>query len=144
MMIPNPFDESGEALKNAALLLHEAQRSGLLLEVRRRFVQCLLARGTATVDDARAGVVIPTGIDPVCLGAVPGALARANIIRRNGYRASMRPEAHARPLSEWRLLDSEKAKAWLRAHPERPAVQSGQAELFTENEEPGRGNAPAN
>ncbi|MCQ8205440.1 hypothetical protein NP569_24435, partial [Vibrio parahaemolyticus] len=57
----------------------------------------LLAAGTATADDVRDAVELPPGVDPRCLGAVPGELADAGIIRATGYVRTTRPAAHARP-----------------------------------------------
>ena len=134
---------TGQELKAAAFDLLEVTREEIILKARRRFGDALLRNGEATTDDAREGLEIPEGVDPVCLGAVPGFLARQGIIRRVGYRPSLRPEAHARPLSIWGLLDASKLLAWLAAHPEREARPSAQGELPL-YETPGRGNAPAN
>lgn len=84
----------------------------------RALLQRLLDRGTATADDIRESVQLPVGIDPVCFGAVPTPLARAGIIQRSGYAQSTRPNAHARPVSVWRLLDRAKALQWLSKSPD--------------------------
>ena len=55
-----------------------------------------------------------------CLDAVPGALARAGIIERIGFTDSRRADAHARPVSVWRLADCKAARAWLATYPDRP------------------------
>jgi hypothetical protein len=130
----------GESRKRKAMDNHEAHRAEIILQARRRFVSHALSHGTVTTDDARDGLSIPEGVDPVCLGAVPGGLARKGIIRRTGYIRSKRPEAHARPLSVWQLQDAGKARAWLDANPTPEAHGLGQSELPL-NEEPGRANA---
>ena len=86
---------------------------------------CLLLDGAAvvTADDVRDRVKVPPGIDPRCLGAVPGPLARAGAIRSAGYAKSTRPETHARVLVAWRLADRAAAMRWLRDHPA-PAADS--------------------
>jgi hypothetical protein len=76
--------------------------------------------GQATADDVRDALDLPEGIDPVCLGAVPIALARAGIVRRVGYVPTCRPDAHARPVSLWALADRAAAVRWLADHPDRP------------------------
>lgn len=132
----------GESRKRNALDNHEANRERIILQARRRFLSHALQHGTVTTDDARTDLTIPKGVDPVCLGAVPGGLARQRIIRRVGFVNSKRPEAHARPVSVWELRDVGKAVAWLRANPEPLPPEIGQWELPL-NEEPGRGNARA-
>jgi len=140
----NPLhDESGEAIKCAVLIALEANRLGVIHEVRRRFVALLLQFGFATVEAARNGFTIPDGVNPSCLGAVPGALARAGIIERARYVNATRRAAHHRTLTEWQLADPSKARAWLQSQPERATPATGQTELpFAGNETPGRGNAP--
>lgn len=132
----------GESRKRSALDNLEANRELIILQARRRFVSHALSHGVVTTDDARDGLSIPEGVDPVCLGAVPGGLARKHVVRRIGFVPSKRPEAHARPISVWELADAAKALAWLRANPEPLPPEIGQWELPL-NEEPGRGNARA-
>lgn len=133
----------GETRKRDALTNLEANRETIILQARRRFLSHALYHGTVTVDDARDGLSIPEGVDPVCLGAVPGGLARKHIIRRVGYIPSKRPEAHARPLSVWQLQDASAALAWLRANPEPVPPEGGQG-VLPFKEEPGRCSARAN
>lgn len=116
----------GERRKNEAHDLFAATRAGLLLSGRRALLYLLLNHDTATADDVRAAVEIPAGINPTCLGAVPGVLARAGIIRRVGYVASGRPEAHTRPVGVWTLADTLGAIQWLRDNPE-PVEGGGHA-----------------
>lgn len=73
--------------------------------------------GEATADDVRDVVPLPDGISPTVFGAVPGVLARAGIIYRDGSRTSSRPVANARDVKVWRLRDSSTAKDWLTANP---------------------------
>ncbi len=133
---------SGGGAKAVAFATLEAHRACVIRQARRAFLAHLLRHGAGTLDDVRPALEIPHGVDPVCLGAVPGALARKHIIRRVGYRPSVRAEAHARPVAVWALLDAQRARAWLAAHPEMDAPLSGQCEMDF-NEEPRRGNAGA-
>ncbi|MBI5863435.1 MAG: hypothetical protein HZB38_02765 [Planctomycetes bacterium] len=110
----------GERRKLSAHALLAARRELYVLRGRRALLAALLDRGEATADDVRRAVALPAGIDPVCLGVVPGDLARAGIIERVGFATTARPEAHARPVSVWRLADRSAALAWLAAHPDRP------------------------
>jgi hypothetical protein len=109
----------GERLKREALALLEVRRETYIVRGRRALLARLLDVGTATADDVRAAVPIPTGINPKCFGAVPGQLARAGIIGRVGFAETTRREGHARPLSVWRLIDRAGALQWLADHPDR-------------------------
>lgn len=135
---------NGQLRKRAAFGLLEETRESAITLARRRFLSHLLAHGRGTTDQARDGSNFPLGARPVYLGAVPGALARANVIRRVGYVSSVRPEAKARVLAIWELVDPPKARAWLLAHPEATPSGAQLAFPFKETEKPGRGNAPAN
>jgi hypothetical protein len=108
---------TGERRRDDAHALLEVRRATYLLLARRALLTALLERGTATADDVRDAVELPEDIDPVCLGAVPTALARAGIIERVGYVATRRPDAHARPLTLWGLRDRDAAIQWLADHP---------------------------
>jgi len=110
----------GERRKSAAFALLEALRELYVLRGRRALLARLLDAPQATADDVRDAVEMPDEINPVCLGVVPGPLARAGIIERVGFAESRRPDAHARPVSVWRLADRAAALAWLAAHPDRP------------------------
>jgi hypothetical protein len=112
----------GERRKLDAHALLAAHREVYVLRGRRALLARLLVapEATATADDVRDAVALPPAINPVCLGVVPGLLARAGVIERAGFVESRRPDAHARPVSVWRLLDRAAALAWLAAHPDRP------------------------
>ena len=110
----------GERRRDAALQLLAARREALVRRGRRALLLALLARGTATADDVRSAVELPPDVGPRCLGAVPGELARAGLIRRAGYSPSNRPLAHARPVGVWQLLDIDGARRWLATHPDLP------------------------
>jgi hypothetical protein len=96
----------------------------------------LLEHGTGTADDVRSAVTLPQGINPVCLGSVPSALARAGIIRRVGFAPCVRVERHAAPTSVWAIVDAAKAWVWLAEHPDSDDTPSAQYEMFPENEKP--------
>lgn len=113
----------GRALKDAAHSVLEARRELFLIQARREQLGVLLERdtelkrGKASADDVRERLKLPANIGPVFLGAVPKPLALAGIIRRIGFVASARPEAHARPVSVWELVDAHAARQWLVDHP---------------------------
>jgi hypothetical protein len=110
----------GEVRKQAAHRLLEARRERLVLRARRALLSRLLQDGTATIDDVRAAVPVPVGVNPKVFGSVPGPLAVARIIRAAGSRKTTRAVGHARPVTEWLLLDAAAAVAWLRDHPDHP------------------------
>ncbi len=118
----------GEGRKAIALELLEARREACVNRGRRALLRRLLMDGTATADDVRAAVELPADLDPRCLGAVPGLLARLGIIRLDGYAKTARPERHASIIAVWRLTGEPPhyfggrnlALAWLAAHPDTP------------------------
>ena len=116
----------GERRKLDALTTLDARRETIVTAGRRVLLLRLLKSPTATADDVREALDLPEGMDPRCLGAVPGGLARARIIRSAGYVRSDRPERHASPIQLWTLADRAAAIAWLRAHPEAPAPGPGE------------------
>lgn len=120
-----PVDDRAEGVRrrDAAHDLQHVHRDCLIRRGQRVLLLTLLDRGTATADDVRAGIDLPDGIDPVCLGAVPTALARAGIIRRAGYVETTRPVAHARPVSVWVIADHAAAVAWLDSYPDLPTPE---------------------
>lgn len=93
-----------------------SQRAWTVLRGRRALLQRLVVRGVGTLADVRASLLIPSGVDPRCLGAVPRGLDR--IIARDGDTVTGRPVAHARRVARWSLVDVEAALAWLRDHPD--------------------------
>lgn len=107
----------GVAARDAAHALLSARRGDVVRLGQRALIQALLLADVATADDVREAFEVPAGVDPVCLGAVPGPLARAGIIRRDGWEPTTRPAGHARPVSRWRLLDRSAAVGWLMSHP---------------------------
>jgi len=131
----------GERRKSAAFALLAAHREAMIRRARRELLKVLLDRGEATIDDVRAVVPVPDGINPKALGPVPGGLAEAGIIVAHGYAKSTRPEAHARPVQVWRLADRAAAIHWLAMHPELPEPTpepSDLGDLFN-NRMPGAG-----
>lgn len=122
----------GERRKADAHALLEARRNVYLNRGRRALLKALLIAGTATADDVRLAVELPDGIDPVCLGAVPGPLVREGIIRRAGFAPSNRAAGHARPVTVWELIDRTAAIQWLAAHPDMddPAPDDAGPTLF--------------
>lgn len=115
----------GERRKNEALSMLAERREPLVRQAQRALLERLLVAGTATADDVRDVVELPPGVDPKAFGAVPGALARAGIIRADGFEKTARPEAHARPVTRWTLANRCKAERWLSDHPP-PCVGAAQ------------------
>lgn len=110
----------GERRKAAAHRLLADHREAVVRRAQRALLWVLLKTGSATADDVRELVELPPGIGPKCFGAVPLPLARAGIIRADGYAKTCRPEGHARPVTVWILADREAAERWLRNHPDLP------------------------
>ena len=130
--------DAGESRKLAAHVLLEAHRDRVILDARRALLFQLLDVGIATADDVRAAVELPDSVDPVCLGAVPGPLAKAGIIEPDGFAKTVRPKAHARPVTVWRLCGPSAAFQWLESHPPLAVLMTaGQLPLpFHQNETP--------
>jgi hypothetical protein len=106
----------GNRRKNAALRQLQAANRDIIEQGCRALVRCLLI-GESTIDDVRLLVDLPAGVNPKCFGVVPTTLMRAGIAEAVGYRTTDRPRAHRRPVRLWRLVDRDKAEAWLIAHP---------------------------
>jgi len=120
-MNKQPKDHTeGESLKADAIDLLAERRAVFVRRGQRALLTALLVTDIAAADDVRDLVNLPPGIDPVCLGAVPGPLVGAGIIRRVGYAPTCRPTAHARPLSVWAVVDRDAAMQWLADHPDLP------------------------
>ena len=113
-------EREGARRKRDKLDLLEARRAVFVDRGRRALLDRLLAAGTATADDVMAAVTLPAEIDPRCLGAVPGPLARAEIIRAAGFVKSARPERHGSYIQLWELADGDAARRWLAEHPDKP------------------------
>ena len=111
----------GQRRKDANQEVLDAYRKPHLVEARRVLLTVLLDRGRATADDVRDKVTLPTGVDPVCFGAVPKPFVLAGIIRCVGRVASSRPEAHGRENKLWELIDRTAAERCLAEHSE-PSV----------------------
>ena len=110
----------GERRKLDILATLDARRDALVTRARRALLSHLLTHDIGTADDVYWAMTLPPGIDPRCLGSVPGPLARARIIRRIGFVPSDRKQRHASVLSVWALLDAHAARDWLARHPDQP------------------------
>jgi hypothetical protein len=95
-------------------------------------LEVLLRNGIATADDVRSAIELPPGIDPRCLGSVPGVLAYAKIIRAAGFVRSARPERHASWLQVWELADRAAAERWLLDHPNMPDPDEGEGTAISQ------------
>ncbi len=111
-------DAAAEDAKQAALDLLAEKRAAIVRHGQRLLLHRVMTHDTASIDDVRGQIELPLKVNPKCLGAVPGTLAKAGILQRTGYRPTDRPEAHARPVSVWQLKDRQAAEKWLREHPE--------------------------
>ena len=125
-MIAVPHDSrhagaaEGERQKLDALALLEARRECYVRRGRRALLDAVLRSGAATADDVWEAMELPPGIDPRCLGSIPGPLARAGIVRPAGFVKSRRPERHASYIQVWQLADRAAALRWLATHPDLP------------------------
>ncbi len=117
----------GERRKLDAHATLQARRELYVHRGRRALLAALLRHGTATADDVRQAVTLPAGVNPVCLGSVPGHLARAGIIRRRDFVNTNRTAGHARPVTRWELIDHDAAERWLAAHPDVPDAPEADA-----------------
>lgn len=108
-----PDGAESEARRDAALNLLRIRRGIYIRVCMAAALRVALDRGEVCADDVRALVLIPADISPKLVGAVFRDLADAGILRRTGFRNSIRPAAHARPLSVWQLADAAGAVAKL-------------------------------
>ena len=108
----------GEQLRDVALNRLRNHRPILLRQLMRAFLPHLLDNGPDTSDALRGLVTIPRGIDPRIVGSAIRALAEAGLITSVGRRRSTRPQAHARKIDVWKVVDEAKARQWLTAHPD--------------------------
>ena len=108
-------DGEGEARRDSALNLLRVRRAGLIRECTAAALRVALDRGEVCAADVRDVVPIPLGVSPKLVGCVFRDLSDAGILRREGFRPSRRPAAHARPLSVWRLADAAAALGRLAA-----------------------------
>ncbi len=108
-----------DLLKQQVLEFFENSREAIIRRARRLFLNVLLnsPTGICSADAISDALAIHKAAKRL-LGAVPGPFAKAGLIERIGYIASTRPEAHARPISLWKLIDREGASQWLLTHPE--------------------------
>lgn len=113
-------EAEGERRKQDAFATLTATREAVIRRAQRALLTTLLETGLATADDVRELVELPPGVGPKCFGAAPGPLARAKIIRADGFAKTCRPVGHARHVTVWALADGEKAMRWLADHPDLP------------------------
>lgn len=110
-----PF-ETGIQQRDEILAAHEEKSKDFVTQCRIRLLQVMLAgNGLASMDDVRAVLMPPEGTHPTVFGAVPPALAKAEIIERAGHIRSTNQRSHCRPLQQWRLINPNKAREWIAA-----------------------------
>ena len=127
----------GERRKGEAFTNLEAHREVILLRARRVFATVLLEKGRATIDDVRAVVVLPVGLNPTCFGPVATPFARQRFIQRAGFTETTRSKGHCRPVSLWELKSPSGVAQWLLDNPDRPPPddpKSKQQSLWPVNE----------
>lgn len=124
--MPPHSKSSGRCRKKEALSAFEKVQRIFLNRCRRALLVALLENNVATMDDVRTAVVIPSDINPKCLGAVPGALVRSGIIAASGYAPTTRREGNCRTLRVWSLADADAARRWLALHPDHPYPEVAQ------------------
>jgi hypothetical protein len=110
----------GEARRDAAHARLEADHARVVLTARRMMAVWLLEFGTITADDVQGLVELPPTVNPTLMGATPMMFARRRWIVADGYVRSRRPQAHARPVIRWRLVDAGALSAWLADNPATP------------------------
>jgi hypothetical protein len=114
----------GERRRDVALERLAIHREAIVRRGQRALLELLLeGRPTVNADDVRAAVELPSGVDARCLGSVPRPLATAGIITPAGYIRSCRPERHASPIQNWRLVNTLAARRWLDSHPDESLAQ---------------------
>lgn len=126
-MTSNSDLAEGLRRKDASLALLAMRRAGLMRRAQRALLRVLFDQERATVDDVRRLVQCPDGINPKAFGTMAGELARARIVEQDGFTKSTRPEAHARPVSVWRLINRAAAEEWLKTHPELLEAETSEA-----------------
>ena len=99
----------GEARRDAAHAGLEEHRPEIIRQLRIAAIRISFEKDEFTSDDVRAIVPIPEGINPKVVGAAIAALARANLFLEVGQQKSTRPEAHARRITVWRLVNHHEA-----------------------------------
>lgn len=117
---PSDDGREGERRRDEAINRLRFHRAVIVRRLQRAAVGIALDTGRVTADDVRGRVPIPRNITPKTNGAAFRELAEAGILAAVGYRLSVRPEAHRRPVTEWRLADRAAAMQWLAAHPDYP------------------------
>ena len=99
----------GEHLRDEAHGQLRAHRQHLIRAGEQVLMRKIIETGSATIDDVRAVVPCPPGIDPRFFGAIPGPLAKCGAIKPIGITRTKREVAHARLLIKWGLGDLSKA-----------------------------------
>ena len=102
---PDNGQAEGERRRNVALHRLRIHRAAVVRQLQRAAVAVALDTGRVNADDVRGRVSIPTSVSPKVNGAAFRELAEAGILVTVGFRLSVRPEAHRRPLTEWHLAD---------------------------------------
>ncbi len=111
---------TGEALKANALALLTERREAVIRRAQRTLLTALLECGLATADHVRAHVELPPGIAPRCFGTAPSPLAHTALFAPTATPRQGGTEAHARPVTVWRLADRAAAVRWLADNPDLP------------------------
>lgn len=96
----------GIARRDAAHERQEADRPGALPPARRLFAVGLPEYGGVTADDIRDLAELPPATSPTLFGAVPCLANSRGWISAGWPERPRRPQAPARPVTRWRLVDA--------------------------------------
>ncbi len=94
----------------------ESANAAFVEEARRVFIELLISRGHANIDDLRSRITIPPDVNLKSLGTVPLPFVKKRMIEAVGGVKSGRPVAHRRQIRMWVLIDRQAAEDWLRRH----------------------------
>lgn len=96
---------AGRQGRDSALDLLERTRAAYIKAARATAVQISIRHGEVTSDAVREALPVPEGLDPRCLGPVFASAPPGFRWERTGYRQTRAKQAHARPISVWRLVN---------------------------------------
>ncbi len=134
-MIPSIDRRTGKRRRDDAIDLHGRHAAWTVRRLQRALIAACLASPdhSATIEAARAVVAIPVGVSPTVAGAACRGLVRDRVIAAAGYVDATRPQAHARPIRRWRLVNRAAAVVWLETNPDpeqTPAERDGRQYLL--------------
>lgn len=111
---------AGLARRDATHRRQEEEHARIIHDARRMMAIWLEQFDSITADDVQDLCILPPDADPRVMGAVPKLFAARGWIRADGYERSKRPQAHARPVTRWVLVDRPAVVAWRENNPQQP------------------------